>query len=107
VEIPTCRNGTRGCTDARDRHTCDVYVSAKRVEALEQAIEAKRLFDEEQARLAAQALATEERLAWDHYAAAIITKMDADTWELEVAAVGNAADLLLEERRKRFGSSAK
>jgi hypothetical protein len=82
-----------------------VYISAKRVEALERAIEAKRLFDEEQARLAAQAFATEERLAWDHYAAGAtiagvvnsITPMLAAKW----------ADHLLEERRKRFGSSAK
>ena len=55
----------------------------------------------------------EERLAWDRYAAAFSSTLpDLDEWtnrQQEALAINAAdfADALLEERRKRFGSSVK
>ena len=100
----TCVNGTRGCRIKGEGHRgcqCDEY-AANRVEGFEGAVRDRRLLDAMAAKRAALDFAKEERLAWDSFAAGasastITTEAGAAEW----------ADILLEERRKRFGGPAK
>lgn len=58
-------------------------------------------------RMHAKAWAEEERFAWDRYAAALLTTCDVSDsldHEVETTYAADGADMLLEERRKRFGA---
>jgi hypothetical protein len=80
-----CCFGTVGCRYNND-HECEQKVDFRK-------------------RMDSRDRATEERLAWDRYAAATMARdLRGDTFETDARISAEAADALLEERRKRFGA---
>jgi hypothetical protein len=101
-----CCNGNALCVvpgNDTPGHPCKKATDAEFATAIarERASQRGTTSSEEAARQYVEAArATEERLAWDRYAAAA-------TANGRVVSAAADADELLEERRKRFGSSVK